>query len=67
MADSHISLLEAIARHHQRRVDRLDAGAGSGPGPEHSARRRAQLTRVAGRARAQVTAAAARRRLPPDR
>ncbi|WP_027006914.1 hypothetical protein [Conexibacter woesei] len=63
MADSHISLLEAIARHQQRRVDRLDAG----PGPDHSTGRRAQLTRVAGRARAQVTAAAARRRLPPDR
>ncbi|WP_445149854.1 hypothetical protein [Baekduia sp. Peel2402] len=61
MADSHISLLEAIARHRQRRVDQLDAETG------HSAGRRTDLALAAARARAQATAAAARRRLPTGR
>jgi hypothetical protein len=61
VADSHISLLETIARHRQRRVAELESG------PDRSSGRRVQLARAAERARAQVTAAAARRRLPPDR
>ena len=62
MADSHISLLEAIARHRQRRVAQHDSAAGRSP-----AGRRTELALAATRARAQVTAAAARRRLPTGR
>jgi hypothetical protein len=61
MADSHLSLLKSIARHRQGRADQFASGS------EGSAPRRAQLARAAERAHQQVTAAAARRRLPRER
>jgi hypothetical protein len=61
MADSHIALLKSIARHRQDKADKFASGS------EGSAGRRAQLSRAAERAHAQVTAAAARRRLPRER
>jgi hypothetical protein len=58
VADSHIALLEAVARHQQRRVDRFDDEPGRATG------RRVELAiAAAARARTQVTAAKARRRV----
>jgi hypothetical protein len=59
MADSKMSLLKAIAR--RRRADQVEAE------PARSAGRRTELAKAATLARAQVTAARARRRLPRER
>jgi hypothetical protein len=62
VADSHLRLLRAFARHQQRKVEDLDAvGPDGGSGG-----RRHDLERTAARSRAQVAAAEARRRRPTD-
>jgi hypothetical protein len=62
MADSHVRILRAFARHHQREVE--------GPevvDPDHGSQdRRHDLERTAARSRAQLAAAEARRRRPID-
>ncbi|HEY6762308.1 MAG TPA: hypothetical protein VI318_22605 [Baekduia sp.] len=65
MPDSHLSLLRAVARHRQRRVEHLDDAVLTGTPTKPSAGRRIELKHAAARARAQVAAAQARRRQPP--
>ncbi|HET6870224.1 MAG TPA: hypothetical protein VFH80_30210 [Solirubrobacteraceae bacterium] len=61
MTDTHLRILESMARHNQRRLDEHDA-AEAAPG---SAARRHDLKTTAARSRAQVAAARARRRRRP--
>jgi hypothetical protein len=62
VADSHVRILRAFARHRQRKVEDLEA-VGPDDGSEG---RRHDLERTAARSRAQVAAAEARRRRPTD-
>jgi hypothetical protein len=62
MADSHLRLLRAFARHRQRKVEDADAVRPD----DGSEGRRHDLERTAARSRAQVAAAEARRRQAPD-
>jgi hypothetical protein len=61
MTDSHMRLLAAVARHRERERDEYDSS--TAPFPLRQAVRRADLTHRATRARKQVSAAQARRRL----
>jgi hypothetical protein len=64
MADSHMRLLRAVARYRERKLERFDAAqAGTDDG---SAGRRHGIARTAARSRAQLAAAQARRRRPPE-
>jgi hypothetical protein len=61
VSDRHIRVLRVLARHRQRRLDQHDGAAVAHAGSDA---RRDDLERVAGRARARVAAAEARRRQP---
>lgn len=60
MTDSHVRLLAAVARHRERERDEYNSSADPSP------RREAELSRRATRAREQLSAALARRRLATD-
>jgi hypothetical protein len=63
MTDTHLRILESMARHDQRRLDEHDAT--ESPPAAGSAERRQDLETQATRTRARVAAAQARRRHPP--
>jgi hypothetical protein len=63
MTDTHLRILEIVARHNQRRLDEHDATEGA-PVAESGERRQYLKTRAA-RTRARLAAAQARRRYLP--
>jgi hypothetical protein len=65
VSDRHTRVLRVLARHRQRRLDESDASHPSPAGTGASDVRRADLERLAKRAKARVVAADARRRHAP--